>query len=42
MDEQVANYVQDQLERMKSPEATDRYRDELEAQLDEKWQSNGH
>ncbi|KAL9068671.1 MAG: hypothetical protein Q9157_006433 [Trypethelium eluteriae] len=42
LDEQVASYVQDQLERMKSPDATDRYRDELEAQLDEKWQVNGH
>ena len=42
VDEQVANYVQDQLKLLKSPEATDRYRDELEAQSEKKWQVNGH
>jgi hypothetical protein len=42
VDEKVSRYVKDQLHRLQSPEATDRYQDELEAQLDEKWTINGH
>ena len=42
VDEQVASYVHDQLEMLKRPEATDRYGDELSAQLDDKAHINGH
>ncbi|KAK5129828.1 hypothetical protein LTR04_005022, partial [Oleoguttula sp. CCFEE 6159] len=39
MDEHVAHYVADQLERMKSNDSASQYQDEIEAQLDG---VNGH